>query len=221
MKILKNTILIAILLLFSSKLAKCQWSGYEGEVAITMLSEEAIVVEPTEEVVSVESGETTVTTTEETVVTTEETRTTEETAMTEDPSSGWSEETTTTKVTYEETVNSEDPFEEDEAEEVEVIEEEEAVGACPQYIEETEVDGYWMTFHPCCVSSNAVCDNTYEPVCIEKARCEDEHCRWHYETVDNVCNACKGHGNRQYSKGRCPWESGDNRLRYRQRRYHH
>jgi len=95
---------------------------------------------------------------------------------------------------------------------------------CHKFIEETEVDGYWMTFHPCCVSSNAECDDSVEPVCIEEVRCEGGHCRRHYETVENVCNACKGHRDWMYSRGKCPWEVNgdrDHRRRGGHRGGHH
>jgi len=92
-----------------------------------------------------------------------------------------------------------------------VVEEEETIeegstGEYPQFIDETEVNGHWMTFHPCCGSAEAVCGSSSEPICIEKEFCEAGHCRYRYETVENVCTACKGHGNWIYSKGRCPWE---------------
>jgi len=92
-------------------------------------------------------------------------------------------------------------------EEEEVIIEEEVSEPCPQFVEELEVDGFWMTFHPCCVSDNAECDQPSEPVCLETEKCEADHCRKHYETVENGCLACRGHSDLLYSLGRCPWDN--------------
>ncbi len=165
MALLKNTIFIALLLLFSLKFARCQENyeengGWENTEVIETIPVEEWYPPVQEEAPWV----------------------TEETPIEEMP------------------VNEEGVIVEEE-----VIEEGSA-GECPRFIEETEVNGHWMTFHPCCVGSEAVCSRSYQPVCLEELRCETDHCRRHYETVTNVCLACKGEGNLMYSLGECPWE---------------
>jgi len=239
MTLFKNTIFIALLLLFSFKLSKCQETGFLGELATITedtLIEEVVAVEAEEEgqVVEEPFGETAITIVEETAITEafppdtqvdyaeeetrEETTTTRveefpitegEITTTEETPYEWSEgELAITEISSGEAVET---VEVDEQEQEDVGEEEtaEAPLLCPEFIEETEVDGYWMTFHPCCVLPGARCDDAYEPVCIERVRCEGDHCRWHYETVVNVCNACGGHEDWQYSKGKCPWDESD------------
>ena len=170
MALLKNTIFIALLLLFSLKFARCQENyeengGWENTEVI-----ETIPVEEWYPPVQEETVWETITPNEEAPV--EEMPVTEETVIVEE----------------------------------EVIDEGGSAEQCPRFIEETEVNGHWMTFHPCCVSSETFCNGSYEPVCIEKESCEADHCRYRYETINNVCNACKGHDNWLYSHGKCPWE---------------
>jgi len=176
MALLKNTIFIALLLFFSLKFAKCQ-ENTEGTWGGW--------------------GETAVTET-----TTEKTESTyEEWYPPLQEEVVWETTPTEEMAVNEETT----PVEEVVVVEEETIEEGPA-GGCPRFIEETEVNGHWMTLHPCCVSSETACSSSFEPVCIEELRCEADHCRRHYETVTNVCLACKGQGNWMYSIGECPWE---------------
>ncbi len=198
---------------------------YEGEITTTEDTpiEEVLVEEPVEEgSEGEEEGQIVEEPFGETATTVGETTTTE--APYE-----WSEETTTTETSYEwseetiterspgETENPEDPFEEDQPEEGGVVEE--APLECRNEIEEITVHGYIMTFNPCCVSSKTECDDTYEPVCFNKVSVENGEWTESYETVNNVCNACKGNSELSwYSNGKCPWENGDKRPCQKNRR---
>jgi len=74
---------------------------------------------------------------------------------------------------------------------------------CPEYVETQFVKGHELLFYPCCLPQNTVCDDTYDPVCVEKDDCEGDDC---YITVTNMCHACIGEHYylNQYAKQACP-----------------
>ncbi len=193
MNLLKNTLFIAFLLFFSLKFSKCQATGEE----YSPISEEAVIEACFEKTVV-----------EEALIGCQDVPYTEEESLYEDDMIvGCLEDTQWTENSV---------IEEPDVEECQPVPEdffEEGNEDCPQFIEEAEVNGHWMTFHPCCVSSETVCSDWYEPVCVEELRCEADHCRRHYETVTNVCLACKGQGNWMYSIGKCPWERNNQYFR--------